>query len=126
MFSFASAFNKFGKFEYDTTNFEYKSLKDLYTEYGKEQVYPVTSCHVNTKSKFGDSPVISTLDCHVNLPAHMLQTINDILASSDAIQAINDGCVGFSIYEYVSSTYNRTCYSIRFVDIDMTSGAIVS
>lgn len=116
-FDFASSFNRFGKFEYDTTDFAYKKLVDLYKEFGPDCVYPVTSVHVNTKSKFGDSPVVSTLDCHVNLPSHLLDTINSILTNSDAIDSINRGRVGFKIYEYVQSTYNRTCYSIKWVNI---------
>lgn len=115
--SFSAKYNRGKKFDIDTTGFQYDNPADLYKAYGEEKVFPLTAIFINDKSKFGDYPVFATDKNFVNAPSHMLDIANEILSNTDDIQAINDGKVGFSIYEYTSEKYNKTAYGIKFVDI---------
>ena len=115
--SYFSKFNKGRKFDFDTTGFEYRSLAELYNENGANQVYPLTAMYVNSKSNFGVAPVFATTDCFVNIPSHMVDVVNQILADEEAIKAINEGKIGFVIYPYTQKKFNKTCYGVNFVDI---------
>lgn len=113
--SFAKQFNKV-TFSVDTTGFEYCKLKDLYTEKTKDKVYPLDGLFVN-KSPLGLSPVFicSGLKKLVNAPSHLAETCQRILSDSDAIDAIERGKVGFTIYPYTAR--GKECYGIKFVDL---------
>ena len=118
MSRFASKYNRARKFNVDTNNFEYQSLADLYNNNGKEMVYPLTAIYINSKSKFGEAPVLATNDCFVNAPSHMLDVARDILADDEAIADINNGKVGFEIYIYHNDKFNRDCFGVNFVDME--------
>lgn len=117
MAKFASKFNRSRKFDVDTTNFEYESLADLYNDNGKDKVYPLTAIYINTKSRYGDAPVLATDTCFVNAPSHMLDIAKEILADDEACEAINKGEAGFQIYAYINAKFNRECFGINFVDM---------
>lgn len=117
MSTFASKFNKQRKFEIDTKDFEYLSLADLFNDNGKEKVYPMYACYINKKSKFGDAPVVATDSFFVNAPSHMLDTFKAILEDEEACNSINNGDVGFKIYAYHNSQFDRDCYGVEFVDM---------
>ena len=90
-------------------------LGDLYENSDKDTVYIIMSYFINTKGKFGDSPVIATPDYLVNIPAHMTDTMKDMLNDPDVYDAINNARLGFKIYSYENSY--GTNYSITFVDL---------
>lgn len=117
MATFANKFNK-NNFDIDTTNFEYIKLADIFNSKengGKDVVHPVNGVYVH-KSQLGDSPVIIDADNKklVNLPSHMAETIREILSDSEAVEAIKQNKVGYTIYEYES--HAKKCYSISWVD----------
>ena len=114
-FSIQKRYNKERVFNVDTSKFDYYSLGEIYENDNK--IYQVRGIYINTRSHFDDAPVIATNDKYVNLPAHLLNTCKEILNDAQAIKAINDGYVGFSIYKYEKERYNKTCYSINWVDI---------
>ena len=118
MAKFASKFNKQRKFDVDTSKFQYESLADLFNSNGKDKVYPLTAIYINTKSKYGAAPVLATDNCFVNAPSHMLDTAKEILADDEAVAAINNGEVGFTIYPYTAEKFNRDCFGVNFVDIE--------
>lgn len=116
-FSFASKFNK-TSFGIDTTDFKYVKLADLYNgneSGGGDVVHNINGLFVH-KSQLGDAPVAIDADNKllVNFPSHTTETAKEILADSEAIQAIKDGKVGYVIYEYES--HGKKCYGINFVD----------
>lgn len=117
MSSFASKHNK-SNFDVDVTNFQFVKLADIYKskkEGGKDVIHDCNGLWVH-KSELGDSPVC--IDAKnkrlVNFPSHVSDEIRDILSDPDDVQAIKDGKVGYTIYEYES--HGKTCYSIRWVD----------
>lgn len=116
-FSFASTFNK-TSFGIDTTDFPYVKLIDIYNSKkngGGDVVHPINGMYVH-KSRLGDSPVIIDAENKllVNLPQFTGDTVREILANSDAVDAIKANKVGYTIYEYESR--DKKCYGITFVD----------
>lgn len=114
-FSFAARFNK-TSFGIDTTDFKYVKLSDLFAQDGGDTIHPVNGLFVH-KSALGDAPVCIDGANHllVNFPSHTTEVVREILADSDAIQAIKDGKVGYTIYEYDS--HGKKCYGVNFVDM---------
>ena len=116
-FSFASKFNK-TSFGIDTTDFTFVKLTDLFNspqDGGGDVVHPINGMYVH-KSQLGDSPVIIDAENKrlVNLPQFTGDTVREILANPDAVDAIKANKVGYTIYEYESHT--KKCYGITFVD----------
>ena len=116
-YSFASKFNK-TSFGIDTTEFKYVKLSDLYNSPecgGGDIIHSINGLFVH-KSQLGDAPVCIDADARilVNFPAHTTETIREILSDTDAVLAIKDGKVGYTIYEYDS--HGKKCYSVSFVD----------
>lgn len=117
VFSFANFFNK-TSFGIDTTGFPFVKLTDIYNDKedgGGDVVRPINGMYVH-KSQLGDSPVIIDAENKrlVNLPQFMGDTVREILANSDAVDAIKANKVGYTIYEYES--HAKKCYGITFVD----------
>lgn len=115
-FSVAKKYNTEKIFDIDTEGFEYKSLEDLFIS--EETVYPVCAIYINTKGNFGKEPILATDECYVNLPHHMVDACMEMIKDEEAVAAINDGLVGFTIYQYHQKKYNKDCYGIRWVDVD--------
>lgn len=116
-FSFASTFNK-TSFGIDTTDFPFVKLADIYNgekDGGGDVVHSINGMYVH-KSQLGDSPVIIDAENKrlVNLPSFTGDTVREILANSDAVDAIKANKVGYTIYEYES--HAKKCYGITFVD----------
>ena len=115
MFSFSNKFNK-ASFGIDTKDYEYIKLAELAKVSSPDEIHPINGLYVHG-SALGDSPVV--IDVHakklVNMPKHLGETFREILADTEAVQAIKDGKVGYTIYTYES--HAKTCYGINFVDI---------
>lgn len=101
-------------FNVDTSNFTFKSLKDL--EVGS--IYKFDGLYINTKSKFGSHPVaiVSDDEMLVDLPKHLTDEVKDILADADDVADIKAGKCGFRVYEYTTDD-GLTCRSINWMDI---------
>ena len=109
---------KVAKFDFKAgKDFEYKSLKELYSEYGKGTIYQVKALYINTSGIYGEQPLIVTDKEYVNIPTHLLETVKEIREDEDIVSDINNGNVGFEIYEYDSNRNNRKGYSINWVEL---------
>lgn len=115
MFSFSNTFNKFS-FGIDTKDYEYIKLADVANGSSPDEIHPINGLYVHV-SDLGDSPVVIDVQAKklVNMPQHLSETFREILANAEAVQAIKDGKVGYTIYTYES--HSKTCYGINFVDI---------
>lgn len=115
MKSFAAKFNKTA-FGIDTADFAYIKLGELYKRDGADVVHPVNGLFVS-KSPLGESPCIIDAENKllVNSPAHLAATFRDIINDDEAVEAIKNGKVGYTIYEYDS--HSKKCYSLNWVDI---------
>lgn len=102
-------------FDYDRERErQFINLKNLMEAKG-DITHKIEAIFINTKSKFGDAPVIYTDDYMVNIPEHMLETCQEIRQDEDAVDLINEGRVGFQVYSYNGK--NGTGYSINIVEI---------
>lgn len=112
-----SKFNNTNMFGIDTSNYKYVSLETLFNTNPKA-IHKVLGFFVNTKGKYGSEPnTIIENNLIVNLPRHLLDTVNEILDNNDYIQYTKEGHVGFSIYQYHSNKYNRDAYSVTWLDL---------
>lgn len=116
MFSFSNTFNK-TSFGIDTKDYEYIKLSDVAKSSSPDEIHPIHGLYVHN-SPLGDSPVVIDAQAKklVNMPKHLGETFREILANDEAVQAIKDCRVGYTIYTYES--HAKTCYGINFVDIN--------
>ena len=114
MFSFATKYNK-TNFGIDTKGFPYVKLSDVFKNGGADVIHSVNGIYTHT-TQLGESAVLLDAEARqlVNLPEHLNTVCKSILADAEAVQAIKEGKVGFTVYEYEAR--GRKCYSIRFVD----------
>lgn len=115
MFSFSNTFNKIS-FGIDTKDYEYIKLSEVAKGSSPDAIHPINGLYVHG-SALGDSPVVIDVQAKklVNMPTYLGETFREILANSEAVQAIKDGKVGYTIYPYES--HAKTCYGIMFVDL---------
>lgn len=119
MFSFATKYNK-TNFGIDTKEFTYTKLSDIFNsekDGGADVIHIINGIYIHT-TQLGESAVIvdATNKQMVNLPQHLVTACHSILADAEAVDAIKQGKVGYTIYEYEAR--GRKCYSIRFVDLN--------
>lgn len=114
-FSVAKKYNTEKIFNIDTEGFNYKSLEDLYID--EETMYPVRALYINNKGNFGEEPILATDDNYVNLPHHMVDSVKAMIGDDEAVDAINGGYVGFTIYKYHQKKYNKDCFGVKWIDV---------
>lgn len=103
-------------FEYDKDkNRGYVSLRDLYESNDKNTEYKLLGLYIN-ESKFGEQPSAVLEDVQANLPKHLVSTVKEIRGNQDLVDDINNGKVGFKIYEYEDKKFGKKCYSINWIE----------
>lgn len=115
MFSFSNTFNR-ASFGIDTKDYEYIKLADVAKGSSPDEIHPINGLYVHG-STLGDSPVVIDVQAKklVNMPKYLGETFREILANAEAVHAIKQGKVGYTIHTYES--HAKTCYGINFVDI---------
>ena len=109
-------FNKRSLFDYDNTVVrDYCKLSDLVECNGIDAVYTVEALFINTKSKFGDAPVLVTSQWLVNGPSHLTQTVQQMINTPELVEMVNARKVGFKVYQYTSN--NNIYYSVEWVEV---------
>ena len=119
-FSFSKKFNTEKLFNIDTSEFEYFNLESLTEnpmEEPEDRIFTVRGVYINNKSQFGPAPVLALDDCYVNLPEHTLDACRQMLADPQAVKAINEGHLGFTVDKYHQKRFNKDCYSVIWVDL---------
>ena len=117
---FANKYNK-GKeriFDIDITDFRFMSMEDVFKNFG-EKVIKVDGLYINTKSDYGDHPVVINKDAGllIDLPQHMTEVVEEILSDGESISLIKKGYVGLRAQKYISKKYKKTCYGVVWVDM---------
>lgn len=111
-----SKFNKSELLFTDNERFDdFKTLKELFITYGKEQEYKVKGVY-SYKSTYGEGAFIKSDGFNISLPKHLIETINDIRGDKESIDEINSGKVFISIYPYTlpDKYKDEVFYSINF------------
>ena len=115
--SLMSKFNNTNVFGIDTSDYKYTNLTTLYNT-DPDAKHKVLGLFVNTKGKYGAEPnAIIENNLIVNLPRHLLETVNELLDDDRYIDYIKEGHVGFTIYQYHSSKYNKDAFSVTWLDL---------
>ena len=113
--SILNKYNRKPVFKYDNEKERnYTSLIELANEYGLKPVYEIHAFFINTKSKFGNAPIIVIENHFVNAPHHLLETVQNMIADEEIIQLVNDRKLGFKIYDYNGK--NGHGYSVEWVE----------
>lgn len=116
--SILNKYNKGSQFDFQTPeHFEFKKLSELYVPNAKadENLKPLNALFINTKSKFGNSPVAVTDNELVNLPGHLLESVEQMISDDEVVQMINEGKAAIEIYQYESKNWG-TNYSVNFTE----------
>ena len=96
---------------------EYKTLEELFKEFGEEMVYQVKGVYVNTNSEYyPETPLVMINDWYVNIPQHQLIQIKRMLDNDECMAAIKEGKLGFTIQKYFQEEYQKECYSAHWVN----------
>ncbi len=113
---------KFNKTEILFTNTEkfeeFKTLKELFKENGKQEKYLVNGVY-SYKSAYGEGCFIKSDGFNISLPNHMVNIVKEIRKDNESIQEINDGKVFIEIYTYtLPDKYpDKTFYSVNFLTV---------
>lgn len=110
-----SRFNRHNTFDIDTKDFKWVKLETLYNT-DPDKTYTLLGLFVKG-SKYGKEPDAIIDGFKVNLPRHLLDTVNDMLDDDQVIDAIKAGKVGFKIYSYHSNSYDKDAYSVTWLDL---------
>ena len=108
-------FNHTNIFDVDTKNFKWVNLETLFNT-DPDKTYTLLGLFTKG-SKFGKEPDAIIQGYKVNLPRHLLDTVEDMLDDNQVIEAIKAGKVGFKVYSYHSNTYNKDAYSVTWLDL---------
>ena len=122
--SFAEKHNKTRIFDIETEGLEYVKPEDAFNKYGRDAVYRLDALFINRKGKFDDAPVavvtvlINNTQFMLNMPPHMTEEAEKILADSEDINDIKSGKVGIKLRPYYQKKFGRDCIGQEFVDIN--------
>jgi hypothetical protein len=112
--SILDKYNKKSMFKYDNgKEREYINLQGLVNENGIDSVYTIHALFINTKSRYGDAPLIVIDDYLVNAPRHLLSVVEDMRNDPEVIELINKRKIGFKIYSYQGK--NGSGFSVEWV-----------
>lgn len=108
-------FNKGGiDWGIDTKDLKYVELK----EYEVGTVIKIKGLFINKKGNFDPHPVAIIENALLDIPAHMHDTVVDILKDPDAIEAIKAGKVGVKVRSYDADKFGKKdCRSVEWVDM---------
>ena len=120
--SFAEKHNKTRIFNIETEGLEYVKPEDAFNKYGRDAVYRLDALFINRKGNYDDAPVAVVTTNNeqfmLNMPAHMTEEVEKILADSTDIKDIKSGKVGIKLRPYHQRKFNRDCFGQEFVDIN--------
>lgn len=116
--SFANRHNK-GAIDWgiDTSDFSFVTREEAYKS-NPDNVHKLFGLYINTKGKYKDHPVAICENAYIDFPDYMTEDIKEILASSEDVAEIKAGKVGFKIEEFQDKKFNKTCYGIKWVDLE--------
>lgn len=100
----------------NTEDFEFTTLKKLYEQNGKDKQYSLLSLFINTKSRFGDAPILIIQDYLINAPSFLLDTARTIMNDDELCESINNDKVLFTIEEFTNK--NGVGYSVKWSEKD--------
>lgn len=114
--SILDKYNKGNPFDFEAPeDFQFMKPKDIFEDKNENNKRPLKALFINTKSKFGASPVAVTTSELVNLPNHMADDVSEMMKDEEVLEMINNDKVMIEIYTYENSY--GTCYGVKFEEI---------
>lgn len=114
--SILDKYNKGNPFEFEAPeDFKFVKPKEIFEDKNEDNKRLLKSLFINTKSKFGDSPVAVTTTELVNLPNHMANDVKEMMQDDEVIELVNKDKVMIEVYTYENSY--GTCYGVKFEEI---------
>lgn len=111
-----SLFNKFNggnPFNVDTKDFEFITMAEQF-EATKGKAFKVQGFFINKNSKYGAHPVAILEDKLLDMPAHEIAHVNEILANEEMIEAVKAGKCKIKCVEYHSEKFNKDCIGVEW------------
>lgn len=99
------------KWKVDGKDFPFTRLKEL----GEGHEFIIRGLYINKKGKYDAHPVAISNGIKVDLPSHLTEKVEKILASDEMCEAIEAGKCGAEVYKYEAQ--GKECYSINFKDL---------
>ena len=99
------------KWKVDGEKFPFIKLKEI----GEGETFTILGLYINKKGKYGAHPVAICSNMKVDLPPHLTEKVEKILASDEMCGAIEAGKCGAEVYKYELN--GKECYSINFKDL---------
>lgn len=100
----------------DTKDFQYFKLEALHKA-APDKVHRIHALYKSDAGKFGPSYSALLDKCFVNLPQHMNDQCDDIVASDEAVELINEGKCGIKTRTYTDKNGVER-YSVEWVDME--------
>lgn len=92
----------------------FMNLKD----FSEESVVVLRGVYINSKGNYGEEAVGMIDNAFVNLPKHMVDTVKNMIADGEFVDAVNAGKVGFKVRTYEDTKHGKgTCYTVEWVDL---------
>lgn len=89
------------------------------SEFQIGDIRPIRGLFINGKGVFDAHPVAIGKNALIDLPAHLTDAANEIMADPEAVEAIKAGKVGIKVRSYDSDKYGKKdCRSVEWVDIE--------
>ena len=99
----------------DTKDMKYIKL----SEFKEGDIVPIKGLFINKKGNYDPHPVAIAENGLIDLPQHQTDTVNEILASPEVVEAIKQGKVAFKVRTYNATKFgNKECLSVEWVDIE--------
>lgn len=84
------------------------------------KTYTVRMLYINKAGYYGDSAIAVIDSCQVNLPAHLTDTVKEIMLDHKAVNEINQGKVAFKIVPY-QNIHGRQ-FTVQWVEQSLSNG----
>ena len=117
--SFAEKYNKVNTiFDIDIKNFDFMDGYEFIAKYGNN-IVKIDGLYINKKGMYKDHPVAILVDENklLDLPAHMTETVKEILSDVESINLIKKGMVGVKAHKYIDTKYNKDCVGFDWCDL---------
>lgn len=110
-------FNKGGiDWGIDTEKMNYIKLSEFPVS---DDIIKINGVFINKKGNFGAHPVAIGDGSLIDLPAHLSEAVEEMLASPEVVEAIKNGKVGFKVRSYDADKFGKKdCRSVEWVDIE--------
>lgn len=97
---------------FDSKELGYKKTSEVELE----KLYDLKGFFITPDRGYGKGAVLITPDFNLNIPSRYVEDLAAMSADEETVEQIKNGKAGFYVRTFVSKNFNRTGYSIEFVE----------